>query len=178
MNILAISGSLRADSSNTRLLRAAAGLTPPGVSITLYDGLDTLPFFSPERDKEPVPVAVQTLRSMLQQADAVLICTPEYIHGIPGVLKNMLDWLASSGDFVHKTVGVMSASPSDLGGSRAHESLSHTLDVLMADIPEGGSLIVPHIRRRLAADGTIIDSNLSQEVQTVIDALIKGGSKP
>ena len=86
MDILAISGSLRADSTNTRLLRAAAELTPPGVSITFYDGLDTLPFFSPERDKEPVSEPVQTLRSMLQQADAVLICTPEYIHGMPGAL--------------------------------------------------------------------------------------------
>lgn len=177
MNILAISGSLRADSMNTKLLRAVAGLTPPGVSITFYDGLDTLPFFSPERDQEPVPEPVQRLRSMLQQADAVLICTPEYIHGMPGVLKNMLDWLASSGDFVHKTVGVLSASPSDLGGSRAHVSLSHTLDVLMANIPEGGSLIVPHIRRRLNSDGAVVDSVLTHELRTVIDALVQAVSQ-
>ena len=93
------------------------------------------------------------------------------------LFKNMLDWLVSSGDFMHKTVGVLSASPSDLGGSRAHESLSHTLEVLMATIPEGGSLIVPHIRRRLAADGTIIDPVLIQELQRVINALAGSESK-
>ena len=178
MHFLAISGSLRAASTNTLLLQATASLTPPGVTITLYDGLDTLPHFSPERDKDPAPEPVLALRAQLHRADVVLICTPEYIHGMPGVLKNMLDWIASSGEFVNKPVGVMSAGPSDLGGSRAHESLSHTLEVLMAVVPNGASLIVPYIRQRLAADGTIIDPLLMQELRTIIDALVGAVSHP
>ena len=172
MNILAISGSLRAGSTNTSLLRAAAELTPPNVTVTLYDGLEQLPPFSPERDKENTSEPVNSLRLLIQQADAVLFCTPEYIHGIPGTLKNMLDWLASSGEFVDKPVGVISASPSDLGGSRAHASLSYTLTVLTATVLESASLIVPFTRQRLDADGQVKDPVLIQELRAVVDALV------
>lgn len=108
MRILSISGSLRAASTNTLLLEAMAELAPSSVTITRCDGLDNLPHFSPERDNNPAPEAVADLRTQLREADAVLICTPEYIHGMPGVLKNMLDWVASSGEFVHNPVGVLS----------------------------------------------------------------------
>lgn len=173
INILAISGSLRTNSINTSLLRAMENLAPSGVSITLYEGLDDLPHFSPERDKDPVPESVRALRSQVRDAGAVLICTPEYIHGMPGVLKNMLDWIASSGEFVDKPVGVLSASPSDLGGSRAHASLHHTMEVLTANLPQNASLIIPFIRQRLDKDGQITDPVLTQQLHTVIDALVQ-----
>ncbi len=172
MHILAISGSLRAASTNTALLRAAAELAPPTVTVTLYDGLDNLPHFSPERDKENTSEPVINLRSLLREADAVLICTPEYIHGMPGVLKNMLDWLASSGEFVDKPVGVISAGPSDMGGSRAHASLSYTLSVLMAKLPEEASLIVPFVRQKIDANGQVTDPTLIQELRELITALV------
>ena len=173
MHFLAISGSLRASSTNTALLRAAAQLAPPTVTVTLYDGLDDLPHFSPDRDQELTPEPVGRLRTLLREADAVLICTPEYIHGMPGMLKNMLDWIASSGEFVYKPVAVISASPSDMGGLRAHESLSHTMDVLMAQLPKKASLIVPFVRQRLDANGQITDPILAQELRTVVSALIE-----
>lgn len=172
MNILAISGSLRAASTNTSLLRAAATLAPSGVTITIYDGLDDLPHFSPERDVEPAPDSVSRLRTQLRQADAVMICTPEYIHGMPGVLKNMLDWLASSGEFVYKPVSVISAGPSASGGSRAHALLFHTLEVLTAHLPEGASLIVPSVKMRLNGHGEITDPVMAQELKAVIDSLV------
>lgn len=172
MTILAISGSLRAASTNTALLRAAAELAPPTVTVTLYDGLDDLPHFSPERDKENTSEPVINLRSLLREADAVLICTPEYIHGMPGVLKNMLDWLASSGEFVDKPVGVISAGPSDMGGSRAHASLSYTLSVLMAKLPEEASLIVPFVRQKIDANGHVTDLVLIQELRKLMTALV------
>lgn len=171
MNILAISGSLRAGSTSTSILRAAAELAPPTVTVTLYDGLEQLPPFSPERDKENTSEPVNNLRLLLQKADAVLFCTPEYIHGIPGTLKNMLDWLASSGEFIDKPVSIISASPSDMGGSRAHASLSYTLTVLMATVLERASLIVPFTRQRVDADGRVTDPILMQELQAVVDAL-------
>ncbi|UFH53595.1 NADPH-dependent FMN reductase [Spirosoma sp. KNUC1025] len=173
MNILAISGSLRASSTNSALLRAAAELAPNNVSVTLYNDLDDLPHFSPERDKENTSEAVNRLRALLQAANAVLICTPEYIHGMPGVLKNMLDWLASSGEFVEKPAGVISASPSDMGGSRAHAALSYTLSVLTANLPEGASLIVPFVRTRIDAGGHVTDPVLIDELRGVIRALVK-----
>ncbi|GAB3940768.1 NADPH-dependent FMN reductase [Spirosoma harenae] len=171
MHILAISGSLRANSTNTSLLRAATELAPPDVTITLYNGLDDLPYFSPERDVDPAPESVSALRTQLRQADAVMICTPEYIHGMPGVLKNMLDWMASSGEFVDKPVSVISAGPSDMGGSRAHALLFHTMAVLTAKLPEGTSLIVPFIRQKMDAQGRLTDEKTAQELQSVVAAL-------
>lgn len=173
MKILTISGSLRATSTNTSLLRAVAELAPSDVTITFYEGIDDLPHFSPERDRENVSEPVTKLRSLLRKADAVMICTPEYIHGMPGALKNMLDWLASSGEFVDKPVSVISASPSDTGGSRAHTSLSYTLSVLTAKLSEQASLIVPFVRTKLDADGRITDPKLTQELQNVVTALVK-----
>ncbi|GAB2545906.1 NADPH-dependent FMN reductase [Spirosoma aerophilum] len=173
MYILAISGSLRAGSTNTSLLRAAVNLAPNMVSITLYDGLADIPAFSPERDKEDATPSIQALRQLLREADAILFCTPEYIHGMPGSLKNMLDWLASSGEFVDKPVGVISAGPSDTGGSRAHEALSYTLSVLTAYLPEKASLIVPFVKTKLDANGSVSDPTLLQQLTGVIDALIE-----
>lgn len=172
MHILAISGSLRAGSTNTSLLRAAAELAPANVTITLYDGLDDIPAFSPERDKENKTASINKLRQLLQEADAVLFCTPEYIHGMPGILKNMLDWLASSGEFVDKPVGVISAGPSDTGGSRAHAALSYTLAILTAQLPEKASLIVPFVKTKLDANGHVTDPVLMQQLRDVIDALV------
>ncbi|GAB3802092.1 NADPH-dependent FMN reductase [Spirosoma humi] len=172
MHILAISGSLRAGSTNTALLRTAAELAPASVTVTLYDGLDTIPAFSPERDKENKTASIDALRQLLQDADAVLFCTPEYIHGIPGTLKNMLDWLASSGEFVDKPVGIISAGPSDTGGSRAHASLSYTLGILTAQLPEKASLIVPFVKTKIDASGHLTDPILIQQIKDVVEALI------
>ncbi|MBD2755980.1 NADPH-dependent FMN reductase [Spirosoma validum] len=177
MNILAISGSLRAASANTSLLRATAELAPSNVVITIYEDLDDLPHFSPERDRDNTSEPVTKLRSLLQEADAVIICTPEYIHGMPGVLKNMLDWLASSGEFVNKPVSVISASPSDMGGSRAHASLCYTLSVLMAKLPEQASLIVPFVRAKVDADGHVTDPQLIRQLKNVVIALVNAAKE-
>lgn len=167
-HILAISGSLRAASANTSLLRAAAKRVPDDVTLTLYGGLDDLPHFSPERDVDNVPGAVSRLRAQLRDADAVLICTPEYAHGIPGVLKNMLDWIVSSGELVDKPVGVISAAT---GGEYAHASLIETLTVMSAHIVEGASLIVSSVRTKIDGEGRITDPQTARVVQTVLKAL-------
>lgn len=93
MRVLGISGSLRSGSHNTRLLRAAAGLLPPGTELHVYDGLGEVPPFS-EDDEHSPPPAVVALKNAIAVADAVLVSTPEYNHSIPGVLKNALDWVS------------------------------------------------------------------------------------
>src|SRR5439155_26208619 len=93
MQFLAISGSLRHASSNTQLLRAVALLAPPGLRITQFDGLGALPHFNPDLDTDPPSPAVRVLRESIAAADGLLISSPEYAHGVPGVLKNVLDWL-------------------------------------------------------------------------------------
>ena len=104
MRILAISGSLRASSSNTALLQAAAALAPQDVEVVLYDGLGDLPHFNPDLDGETVAPAVSSWRSKLRDADGVVFSVPEYAHSVPGVLKNSLDWVVGSGELADKPV--------------------------------------------------------------------------
>lgn len=114
VRILAISGSLRAESTNARLPRAAARLAPPGAAeFTFYDRqIAALPYFSPDLDGDgaipPPPVA--EFRRLLAEAGGILICCPEYAHGVPGAFKNALDWIVSSGEFTDKPVALFMAS--------------------------------------------------------------------
>jgi len=124
MKIIAICGSLRSQSSNLALLRAA---TTIAAEVEIYEGLATLPHFNPDDDVEGAtpPPAVAELRTMLADADGILISSPEYAHGVPGSLKNALDWLVSDGALVDKPVAVINASP--VGGEFARDSLVETL---------------------------------------------------
>lgn len=130
MKIIAICGSLRAQSSNRALLQAAVRLAPEGMEVTIYEGLARLPHFNPDDDEEgttpPPPVA--ELRSLLAAADGILISSPEYAHGVPGSLKNALDWLVSDGALVDKPIALISASP--IGGQYAQASLVETLTIM------------------------------------------------
>jgi chromate reductase len=134
MRILAISGSLRAGSSNTVLLRAAAELASGIMDIILYGGLADLPHFNPDLDNGTVALSVRDFRTQLQAADGVLISSPEYAHGVPGVLKNALDWVVASGELYDKPVALINASRRS---THAQASLVETLTVMTARlIPE------------------------------------------
>ncbi|MGH9420681.1 MAG: NADPH-dependent FMN reductase [Thermoanaerobaculia bacterium] len=130
MKIIAICGSLRAQSSNLALLRAAAKLIPEEIEVAIYDGLASLPHFNPDDDEEGAtpPSAVAELRALLEASDGILISSPEYAHGVPGSLKNALDWLVSDGALVGKPVALISASP--IGGQFAQASLVETLTIM------------------------------------------------
>ena len=143
VKILAISGSLNAASSNSgllRLLRAAA----PADDVVLYEMLDDIPHFSPDRDRGVAPPAVAALRRELRDVDAVLIATPEYAGGMPGVLKNALDWLVGSGDLYGKRAVVVSAAPSAERGHHARQSLELTLRMQGAQVCDSFTVPVPH----------------------------------
>ena len=111
VKILAVSGSLRASSINSALVQSMGELVGDSVEFALYEGLATLPHYSPELDTPDVPEAVQDWRRRLASADGVAICTPEYAFGMPGSLKNALDWVVSSGELLRKPVAALSASP-------------------------------------------------------------------
>ena len=145
MRILAISGSLRAASSNTTLLRSASALAPKGVEIILYDGLAGLPHFNPDLEETLQP-AVTDFRTRLQAAHGVLISSPEYAHGVPGALKNALDWVVGSGEFVDKPVALLNAAPRS---THAQASLRETLTVMTARIVAEASVAIPRSRKNL-----------------------------
>src|ERR687888_2766578 len=118
MKVPAISGSLRRDSYNTRLLHSAAELLPEGVELELWDGLKAVPPYDEDDDVEPAPAAVAALRAVVAGADAVLFATPEYNSSIPGQLKNALDWASrplATNTFRNKPVAVVGSSTGAFG---------------------------------------------------------------
>ncbi len=173
MNIVAISGSLRAASTNTALVRAAAAQAPAGMEVTVYGGLGDLPHFSPERDGDDAPAAVQSLRGLLAGAEGVLICTPEYAFGMPGSLKNALDWLVTSGELWRKPVVALSASPSALGGEKAHAALLLTLSALEVHVVADGSLTIPFVTTKVTKTGDLTDPATAQALRASLDALAR-----
>ena len=172
MKIVAISGSLRAASTNSALVRAIAALAPENVRVTVYEGLADLPHFSPELDGGDLPMPVKELRGLLGEAGGALICTPEYAFGMPGSLKNALDWLVSSGELWRKPVAVLSASPSANGGDKAHAACRLTLTALEAHVVEEASLIIAFSRTKVKPDGEVTDTETVQALQASLTALI------
>jgi NAD(P)H-dependent FMN reductase len=173
MKIVAISGSLRSASSNTALVRAALAAAPPEVETALYDGLAGLPHFSPEMDGDAAPAAVRDFRAQIASADGVFFCTPEYAHGIPGSLKNALDWLVTSGELWRKPVAALSASPSALGGAKAHAALLLTLSALEAEAAEAASLQIPFVTTKLNAEKEVSDGETLAALGASLAALVQ-----
>ena len=171
MKIAAISGSLRTGSTNAAVLRSIADAAPDNYTVMLYEGLGDLPHFSPERDIEPAPPAVQALRDLLAEAQAVIICTPEYAHGMPGSLKNALDWLTSSGELVGKPVAALSASPSASGGENARAWLVQTLTVLSAKVVPEASFSIGLIRSKLDTNGKVTDPATLDSLKAILPTL-------
>jgi chromate reductase len=168
MKIIAISGSLRAQSSNASLLRAAARIEP---AIAIYDGMGALPHFNPDLDEDGAepPPAVRALREWLIAADGVLISSPEYAHGVPGSFKNLLDWLVSTGELVDKPVALLNASPS--GGQFAQNAILETLRTMNWRVIEEASRIEPWVRRKIV--GTLEDAEALDELKRAIDAFAR-----
>src|SRR5207248_7441893 len=136
MRVLGISGSLRRDSHNTELLRAAATLLPSGVEFELYEGLKDIPPFN-EDEEHNAPEAVHDLRERIGAADAVLFATPEYNHSIPGVLKNAVDWVSrpvETNTLRNKPVAVIGASTGMFGAVWAQAELRKVLAALGARV--------------------------------------------
>ncbi len=170
MTLFALSGSLRAESSTVALLRAALALAPDETQVDVFNQLADVPPFSPDRDVEPFPPAVADLRARIHRADAVLIVTPEYAHGMPGVLKNALDWCVSDGTFYRKPVAAMSASPSQEGGAKALRWLCETLGAHGAVVSEAATFSVPFVRKQLNGD-RLVDAATITRVEVLFRAL-------
>jgi len=171
MRILAISGSLRRDSHNTALLRAAADLLPPGVELTIHDGLREIPPFD-EDQVGSVPAPVQRLRDEVAAADAVLVSTPEYNHSIPGQLKNALDWASVpflENSLRNKPAAVIGTSTGMFGAVWAQADLRKVLGLSGARVLDRDTP-VPLAEMAFAEDGALADPEIAAAVaKTVAD---------
>jgi len=174
MKVLAISGSLRPDSYNTKLLRVAEELLPPDVELELYDGLKAVPPYDDEDDVEPAPPAVAALRQALANADGVLIATPEYNSSVPGQLKNALDWVSRplmKNPLRNKPVVVVGASTGAFGAVWAQGELRKVLSAIGARVVDA-EVAVGHAHTRFDEDGRLTDESLQEQLQESIDALL------
>jgi NAD(P)H-dependent FMN reductase len=168
-NILVISGSLRSGSSNHHILRFLGGLAPADINYFIYDRLAHIPPFDPGLDHEHPPEAVAELRSFMKNATGIVICTPEYAFGVPGQLKNMLDWMVSSSSLVDKPVALITASSV---GSHAHAALLLTLGALSAKITDEATLLIPFIRSKMDADGNIVDTETERALRGLMKVFL------
>jgi chromate reductase, NAD(P)H dehydrogenase (quinone) len=171
MRLLAISGSLRRASTNTAALEALARLAPEGVKLLLYRGLATLPPFNPDEDLEdkPKPEPVETLRALVDASDALVIAAPEYAHGLPGALKNALDWLVASEAFAGKPTALINTSPRAF---HAQASLREILSTMAARLAPEAFAAIPLTGKVVTADDILADAVCARRLTDSLQALI------
>lgn len=172
MNVVGISGSLQASSSNRALIDAARELGGE-VSVREYRGIDTLPHFNPDLDRDGAPPTVSEFRALVGAADGVLIATPEYAFGVPGALKNALDWLVGSGDLYEKPVAVVSAAPSAERGGNARSDLERTLGGQGARVVASSTIVVPNGR-----GGDVMSDPAARDALTAILQAFRDADSP
>jgi chromate reductase, NAD(P)H dehydrogenase (quinone) len=173
MRVLAVSGSLRRDSHNTRLLRAAAQQLPPAVELKLYAGLKEIPPF--DEDDEAAPAGeVASWRAAIEASDAVLFATPEYNSSIPGQLKNAIDWASrpkAEAALRNKPVAVIGASMSMFGALWAQAELRKVLSSSGARVLDA-ELAVATAHEAFNDDDALVDAELGHALGTVVEGLI------
>ena len=167
MNVLALAGSLRAASINAAFCRAASRLAPPELHITTYGGLGSLPLFNPDLEFAPPRTVVQ-FRAAIDGADALIMASPEYAHGISGVMKNALDWLVSYEGFVAKPVAVINCSPR---ARHAYESLLEVLRTMSATVVQEASITVPLLGSCITEDEMVSTPAVALQIRAALIAL-------
>jgi NAD(P)H-dependent FMN reductase len=167
IKILGISGSLRAGSSATALLDIVSKLVPHHVKFKIYSGIGDIPAFY---DSPEVPFPAEGFIKLITVADGVFFCIPEYAFGVPGALKNALDWTVSTTAFSEKPVALITAASQ---GEKAHAALLQTLTALGTKINEDATLLISFIRSKLNEKNEIKDIPTLNAIKTVVDSFIQ-----
>ena len=174
MKVLAISGSLRNGSHNSKLLRAAAELLPSDVELEIWDGLKAVPPYDEDDDAQLAPAAVTRLRGAIAGADALLFSTPEYNHSIPGQLKNAVDWASrpiATSVLRNKPVAVIGASTGAFGAVWSQAELRKVLAATGARVADV-EVAVGHAHERFDGEGRLTDDELRDQLREVVDVLL------
>jgi len=173
--ILGIAGSLRHESYNRALLRAAARLTPPGAAVEIFERLGEIPPYNDDVRLRGMPAPVAELWQAIADADAVLVVTPEYNYGVPGVLKNALDWVSrppAETPLRHKPVAIMGASTGNLGTVRAQIALRQTFQFIESYVLLKPEVLVFRAAERFDDAGELTDETTRELVAQQLDALV------
>lgn len=168
--ILAISGSARQHSSNEALLNILSRFFPKNYNLTIFNQLNSLPYFDPDlvNEEHPLPLSVKAFFSMIKEADAVIICTPEYVFSLPGVLKNALEWTVSTTLFSFKPFAFIIASAS---GDKAFESMDLIMKTLLQQsIPADCKLLIKGVKGKFNESGELKDRNTENSLKLLAGA--------
>lgn len=166
--ILAILGSTKKKSSNRAILEFIAQSIPDSVEVVVYDKIDTLPHFNPDLETK-LPATVQDLRLAIENADAVLLSSPEYVFSLPGSLKNAIEWNVSTTLFSNKPIAIIIAAAS---GEKALASLSLIMTTLEAKIAPDSTLLLKGIKGKLNEQGKISDAQTMDKISAVVESLL------
>lgn len=171
--ILGLSGSLRRDSFNTRLLQASSALLPADSSLTVRT-LHGIPLYDGDLEAQGVPAAVTELREAIRAADAVLLSSPEYNNGVPGVFKNAIDWVSRGADqpLAHKPVALMSASPGGMGGVRAQLAWLPTLASLRTRHMHEREFYLSAAHKAFTPEGALADAKTAEQLAAFLAAFV------
>jgi chromate reductase, NAD(P)H dehydrogenase (quinone) len=165
-NIFVINGSAGSRSSNEKLIDNFVGLTKDFFSVTIFNDLKSLPHFDPELSIGNTPDLILEFRKKIQNADGILICTPEYVFSIPAGLKNAIEWCVSTIVFSDKPTGLITASASGLKG---HEELQLIMKTVMAKFTNETSLLIQGVKGKINEQGEISDTKTLSELRDFID---------
>lgn len=163
-SILAINGSTRAQSINHYLIKSIQELTKDQLEINIFNQIERIPHFNPDLDQGDPPKEVIAFRTQLKAAAGILICTPEYAMGIPGTLKNAIDWTVSSCEFYHKPTALITASSS---GFKSHAALLDVLNIIEANITEKTQLLISYVKMKVNEEG-VKDLDTLNEIKALI----------
>lgn len=136
--------------------------------FTIFNELKQIPQFDPDDDTTPAPTSVAAFRNLIKDCDATIICTPEYAMGVPGSLKNAIDWTVSSAEFMHKPTALITASSQ---GQKGHAALLETLKIIDCKIPESTQLLISFIKTKINAEGKITHMQTLKELKALLNSL-------
>lgn len=168
--ILAISGSIRINSTNESILNVIANLYRESLDVQIYNGIAELPHFNPDLDNETVPLNVKTFRTLIEKADGVIICTPEYVFSLPGSLKNAIEWTVSTTVFLDKPVALIVASGL---GEKTYESLTLIMNTVGAKIGEHARLLIQGSRSKFNGQRQLTDESTLESLHKLMDSFLE-----
>ncbi|TGL12451.1 NADPH-dependent FMN reductase [Leptospira meyeri] len=163
--VLAISGGISSSSYNKKILNTIKYNYANDCELLIYDQIANFPFFMSGISDAETPEIVKTFLKEVEKADGILICSPEYVFSIPGVLKNALEWAVSSVVFTDKPVALITAASV---GEKAHESLLLVLKTIGAKLSENTNLLISGVKGKVSVDGEITDPQSKQSVQNLM----------
>lgn len=169
-NIFAIIGSASSDSTNRKLVEYISSLPNENFYLTIFDNLKSLPHFDPELSVSNPPEQIIDFRKSIEQADGIIICTPEYVFGIPSGLKNAIEWCIATTIFMDKPSGLITASAN---GQKGHEELQLIMKTAIAKFTDETCLLIQGLKGKFDGQGVLTDNKIQEKLNIFIDNFIK-----